>query len=525
MRNARAARRLGAVQYPIVEGRWPGSVDLLINMMRRLEGEYTTDYMAELAEEYGPTYIIRILWDDEVITIEPRHIKQILVNNFPNYIKGEEFNIATRAVLGSGVFNADNQVWKFHRAMARPFFTRERITDFDIFARHADKIIQKMKDNFSAGNPIDIQDAMGRFTLDSAAEFLFGAALDSISESFILANDKPPTQAKDRSMHFTSSAFIRAVRDTQQLIARRLWLGPIWMITEMFGDNSTMPMKDINKFLGPILEDALSRNQDVTEAPNEIGSDTTFLEHMISQTKDRVVLRDSIMNMLTAGREPITCTIAFLTYMLSQHPKVLGRLREEILHVVGPLKVPQYDDIRSLRYLRAVINETLRLFPPVPMNLRCTVNEDVWTDADGKRYYIPPNITVGYIVLLMHRDRGYWGEDALEFDPDRWFDPRMQKVLKEPFIFLPFNAGHESAWVNRFFAYNEISFMIIRLLQSFSSIELRPEAQPKGTLPPSDWPVRDRNQVEKIWPRSHVTLYSEGGLWLTMDEAALGGEL
>jgi Cytochrome P450 len=52
----------------------------------------------------------------------------------------------------------------------------------------------------------------------------------------------------------------------------------------------------------------------------------------------------------------ITCTIAFLTYMLSQHPKVLARLREEILHVVGPLRVPQYDDIRGLRYLRAVIN-------------------------------------------------------------------------------------------------------------------------------------------------------------------------
>jgi hypothetical protein len=126
---------------------------------------------------------------------------------------------------------------------------------------------------------------MGRFTLDSAAEFLFGAALDSISEPFILPNEKPPTQVRDLSMHPTSSAFIRAVRDVQQLIARRLWLGPIWMITEMFGDNSTVPMKDINKFLGPILEDALSRNPDVTKAPDEIGSDTTFLEHMVSQTR------------------------------------------------------------------------------------------------------------------------------------------------------------------------------------------------------------------------------------------------
>ena len=67
-RNARAAHRLGAAQYPIVQGKWPGSVDLLIDVMRRLDGEYIADYMSEWTEEHGPTYILRLLWDDQVLT-------------------------------------------------------------------------------------------------------------------------------------------------------------------------------------------------------------------------------------------------------------------------------------------------------------------------------------------------------------------------------------------------------------------------------------------------------------------------
>ena len=126
---------------------------------------------------------------------------------------------------------------------------------------------------------------MARFTLDAAAEFLFGAELHSISEPFILPKDDLRTPVRSANSNLTSSAFIVAVRETQQLIARRLWLGPIWMMQELFGDKSTALMKDINKFLDPIVQDALARGRDVTKTPDEIGNDMTFLEHMVSQTK------------------------------------------------------------------------------------------------------------------------------------------------------------------------------------------------------------------------------------------------
>lgn len=105
---------------------------------------------------------------------------------------------------------------------------------------------------------------------------------------------------------------------------------------------------------------------------------------------------------------------------------------------------------RSLSYtVRACLNETLRLFPPVPVNMRCSIAPTVIPtgekNADGttKRIYIPGHGTpVRYTVLLMQRRKDLWGEDALEFNPERWLDPdRIKNMTIDPFKFLPFNAG------------------------------------------------------------------------------------
>jgi cytochrome P450 len=114
---------------------------------------------------------------------------------------------------------------------------------------------------------------------------------------------------------------------------------------------------------------------------------------------------------------------------------------------------------------------------------------------------------------------------ALEFDPDRFLDERVHKYLvPNPFIFLPFNAGPRiclgqqvcatqvpccpDVYLDQF-AYNEASFMLVRLVQEFSKIELVPEAQPPDSLPPAHWVKGPgRKAVEKIRIRSHLTAYS-----------------
>ncbi|KAG9004395.1 hypothetical protein FRB94_002413 [Tulasnella sp. JGI-2019a] len=118
----------------------------------------------------------------------------------------------------------------------------------------------------------------------------------------------------------------------------------------------------------------------------------------------------------------------------------------------------------------------------------------------------------------MHRSVELWGPDAIQFDPDRWLDERNKKYyLENPFIFLPFLAGPRIC-LGQQFAYNEISFFLIRFLQQFQHVELAPEGHPEGTLPPVEWKddvnVGTRKPIEKIWPKSHVTMYCKGGLWV-----------
>lgn len=80
---------------------------------------------------------------------------------------------------------------------------------------------------------------------------------------------------------------------------------------------------------------------------------------------DRQLIRDEISNILLAGRDTTACTLTFAVYRLAEHRDILQRLREEILNIVGPSRRPSYEDIRNMKFLRAVINETLRLYPPV----------------------------------------------------------------------------------------------------------------------------------------------------------------
>ena len=110
--------------------------------------------------------------------------------------------------------------------------------------------------------------------------------------------------------------------------------------------------------------------------------------------------------------------------------------------------------------VRACINETLRLFPPVPINERASTRPSVFTAVPGsKPIYMPgPDIPFVYSDLLMQRRKDLWGPDADEFNPDRWIDKdRLASLTRDPFKFIPFNAGPRIC-LGQNFAYNEASF-------------------------------------------------------------------
>jgi len=119
----------------------------------------------------------------------------------------------------------------------------------------------------------------------------------------------------------------------------------------------------------------------------------------------------------------------------------------------------------------------------------------------------------------MQRRKDLWGPDAEEFDPDRFLDERMKKYfVPNPFIFLPFNAGPRIC-LGQQFAYNETSVVIARLIQTFKGISLDMDSNPEAK-PPATWGSgQGRKAIEKVWVRSDITMYSNGGVWVKMQEA------
>ncbi|KAG1824289.1 cytochrome P450 [Suillus variegatus] len=520
----RKANRLGARLVPRIHGKLPGNLDKVVKMVLRNENEYLGRPIEDEIKVLGPTINFRFFWEDLILTTEPQHIKTILATDFDNYVKGAKFREAADSVLGTGVFNSDGEIWKLHRTMTRPFFTHDRISHFEIFDRHADHAITLAKKRFRAGLAIDFQDLISRFTLDSASEFLFGHCIDSLSAGLPYPHNA--TESTNAIQGDNAAAtFAYAFSQAQQAINRRVSIGQTWPLVEILADGTAQHMKVVNAFLDPILKDALEKRSTAVEFDkNEFADDQTLVDHLVNLTSDFKIIKDETLNILLAGRDTTASTLTSVIYLLAMHPEFLTRLREEIISKVGLTRRPTYDDIKEMKYLRAVLNETLRLFPAVPFDIRENICDTTWiSPEDGKKpLFIPKGTMLSYSVLLMHRRTDLWGPDALEFDPDRWLDERVKKYLiPNPFIFLPFNAGPRIC-LGQQFAYNEMSFMVIRLLQNFSAITLSPEP---AMRPPAWWAEKGgRQAIEQFRPRNHLTLYAMGGMWVKM-EAVDDGEV
>ncbi|KAG8886446.1 hypothetical protein FRB98_001265 [Tulasnella sp. 332] len=495
----RIASRFNAIPVPVMRGRWrlPGNADMIIRMIRGVTADYNNQWLAEIVVDWGDTFNLRIFGVDNIFTTNPAYIKQMIVTDFAIWVKGKErFTNLMHSFLGDGVFNSDGAMWKFHRSMTRPFFARDKIVHFDTFAVHADEAITKIRER--SGKPVDFQDISARFTMDSATTFLFGESVDSMAAPLRL----PHGERDDPQPHASSTtpSFPDAFQTVLKATAFRLVVGLDWPLFEFWGDKVKRHMEPIYDYIEPILQRALEQGaakgtiegKDVEEGPEE---HETLLEHLVSVTS------------------------AAMYFLVTEDSSILQTLRKEITNVVGSTAVPSYEQIKDMKYLRAVLNETLRLLPSVPGNRKHSTESSIWTSPEtGIRYYIPKGVDTSWSVILMQRRDDLWGPTALDYDPMRWLDERnKQYYLANPFIFVPFHGGPrmclgQQASVDALtilFALNEASFFIIRLLQTFDDISFAPDAFAPGMLPPPEWKesTLGRKAMEKVWPMAHLTMY------------------
>lgn len=220
-------------------------------------------------------------------------------------------------------------------------------------------------------------------------------------------------------------------------------------------------IKYIEKFMEPYIEQALALPPDELEKLSKTDKDFTFLHNIARYSRDRKVIRDQIMAVLLAGRDTTAATLSWTIYHLCKTPEVVKRLRQEILRVVGPFgNKPTYENLKELTYLTHIINETLRMYPAVPYNIRAALEDSSLPSPDGK----PPIAVlkgdiVVYSALSMQRRRDIYPEvsetfaDPAVFSPDRW-----DHWTPKPWTYVPFNGGPRIC-VGQNFAMTEMAYI------------------------------------------------------------------
>ncbi|KAH6644401.1 cytochrome P450 alkane hydroxylase-like protein [Boeremia exigua] len=450
--NARI-HKLGA-RAPVRKTYVPMGLDMAYEAVTHALKDKSYEMWTQMFEKWaGPgRYTIEAgIGQRVILTAEPENIKAILATQFKDYGKGEQFRKDWHAFLGNGIFTTDSTLWHNSRQLIRPQFIKDRLSDIEIFETHTQVLLSKLGGSEST----DILDMMFRYTLDAATHFLLGASVDSLHH--------PQTKFAD--------AFYNAQR-VQSIIAR---VGPLnWAVPrKRMGFYDSMAI--IDEFVSMYIDRALALSTEELNEKSNHDSGYTFLHAIAGYTRDRQMLRDQIISVLLAGRDTTACTLTWVIYHLSLSPSITAKLRQEIIDTVGLSDTPTYQHLKDMKYLQHVLNETLRLYPVVPYNVRMALKDTTLPTGGGPRGDQPIGILagtpIGYSTLVMQRRADlYPGPETGFADPSHFVPERWDTWTPRSWTYIPFNGGPRIC-IGQQFALTEMGYTLVRLLQRFSGIE------------------------------------------------------
>ncbi|PKA61966.1 Cytochrome P450 94A2 [Apostasia shenzhenica] len=366
-----------------------------------------------------------------VLTASPAVIEHILKTNFDNYPKGSRSNSSMADLLGDGIFNTDGHHWQIQRRIASLGFNNRSLRRYltDVFHPEInDRLLPFLSRAAASGSTIDLQNLLERFAFDVVCRVGFGF------DPALLVADAEDAGCKG------GGRFARAYESALALILSR-WRPHLWRIPRYLRIGNEAWLREelaiLDDFAVRIVEDAKKTKKKNTATAESLIA--PFIE--AGGLSDRL-LRDVVLNYVLAGRDTTSAALTWFFYLLSSQPAVRQRIFDEILAVraksggsVGGMF--DVEELKDMEYLHAAITETMRLYPPVPLDARSCAGNDVL--PGGMK--VKKGWSVNYNMYTMGRSEEIWGDDCREFRPERWLDREGAFQPESPFRFPIFYAG------------------------------------------------------------------------------------
>ncbi|HEX6443303.1 MAG TPA: cytochrome P450 [Stellaceae bacterium] len=358
---------------------------------------------AELFEE--PIVERQYLWGRFFSIGDPDGIRRVMQDNVDNYPRIELLHRVFAFTAGTGMLSAEGELWRRHRRILNPTLDhRAVLADVPVMAELSEALAGHLA-QVPRGQAIDVGEIFAHLITASTGR-VFAADERAIDPMLYRMGQYPGKYSlKDLAPLFPPLRFVERWRSGPSQVAEFIPL-----IDRLVAERRRPGYE------GP--QDLLWRIATARDRQSEAGL-------------DGAELRDEILTLAATSATPLR-VFPWLWYLLAMHPQAEARLHDELEQVLGG-RAPSAEDLPNLVYLRQVIDETLRLYPPAPTMLRSAVADDV---VCGRR--VPRKSIVGVFPWVVHRHRTLWSNPD-HFDPDR-FAPE-QSASRSRYAYLPFAIG------------------------------------------------------------------------------------
>ncbi|KAJ6990765.1 alkane hydroxylase MAH1-like [Populus alba x Populus x berolinensis] len=363
--------------------------DLFLNVHRFLP------WSTELAERNNGSYLIRCPWFfnmDIMATTDPANVHHIMSTSFSNYPKGPEFQ----------------KIFDFYQFLVKT--TQDKVEK---------GLIPVLEHVSKQGLVVDLQSLIHRFSLDVGFKLVTG-------------HDRELLSIENRE-----DTFSRALDDAEEVIFLRYFKPKIlWKLQRLLGFGPEQKMKEAWEIVDQVAATFISKKREELRGGNISkregeGEDllTSYIkmegEMFIGSKSQDEFMRDTVVNFLIAG-------------LVFKNPRVEARIREELQSIIPDKEAKDQwrlfhtEELKNLVYLQAALFETLRLYPAVPVEHKKPLQPDILPSG----HHVNPKMNIMFLPYAMGRMTSIWGEDRLEFKPERFISERggMKHVPTNKFI-------------------------------------------------------------------------------------------
>ncbi|KFK43581.1 hypothetical protein AALP_AA1G144900 [Arabis alpina] len=421
-------------------------------------------------KKWRGTFLYRGIWLDGsygAVTSVPANVEYMLKTNFKNFPKGTFFKDRFSDLLEDGIFNADGESWKEQR---RVIITEMHSTgfmehSFQTTQHLVKKKLLKVMESFARSQEaFDLQDVLLRLTFDIICIAGLG--------------DDPETLAAE----LPQVPFAKAFEEATESILFRFMIPPfIWKPMKFLDIGYERCLRKsvevVHDFVDKMIVDRICKLKEEEELDNRSDVLTKIIKIESHKNGDQIdpstirFFRQFCTSFILAGRDTSSVALSWFCWAIQKHPEVENKIICEIREILrqredSPTsKTESLFTVRELNkmvYLQAALSETLRLYPPIPMEMKQAIEDDVFPDGT----FIRKGSRVYFSIYAMGRMESIWGKDCEMFRPERWIQAG-QFVSEGQFKYVVFNAGPRLC-LGKTFAYLQMKMIAASVLLRYS---------------------------------------------------------